>query len=418
MLDRDTWQEVIDTLRQNPWRTLMTASGIFWGVFMLVIMLGFGAGLQRGVSQKMLGFVSNSVYLWGQRTALPFRGFAPGRRVGLNVDDIEALLRGVPGLVHLAPRAQLGGYRDGNDVSYGAKAGNFAVMGDYPALAEIDGISAYRGRFLNRLDLQAERKVAVIGEQVRRVLFQGQPDVLGRYIAIKGIQFKVVGVFDSDRSGQQGDRQNSTVHVPFSTFQRTFNFGGRVGWFAAMARDDVSAEDFEQQLLSVLKRQHLVHPDDRRALGSFNVGAKFARVGKLFLGVRAFTWFVSIATLLAAALGVSNIMLITVKERTREIGVRKALGATPGAIASLVVQETLVLTLVSGYAGLAAGVLMLEGAGRLLVSSDAPMGAPSIDLGVAGLLVLVLLAVGLLAGYAPARFAARIQPVTALAADG
>jgi len=417
MFDLDKWHEIFSTLRHNKLRTAMTACGVFWGVFMLVMMLGFGTGLERGVSKNMIGFVTNSVYMWGQRTSMAYKGLQPGRRVRFSNSDIEALRRGLDGLSALAPRIQLGGWREGNNVAYGSKTGNFGVMGDYPELGVIESIRPTAGRFINELDMRQRRKVVVIGDQVRRVLFEDEQEPIGKYLKIRGVHFQVIGVYASARPGEQGERANGTLHVPFTTFQTTFNAMNQVGWFAVEAKPDISAADVEQRARDLLKAQHGVHPEDDRAIGSFNAAETFNRVDSLFVGVRFFIWFVSIATLFAGALGVSNIMLISVKERTKEIGVRKALGATPASVISLVIQESALLTGLSGYCGLVVGVLTLELAESTLARGNGPLGAPSIDLTAALVATLVVAVTGVIAGIAPARHAARIQPVEALRSE-
>lgn len=412
MFDLDKWQEVFSTLRRNKLRTLMTACGIFWGIFAMVLMLGFGNGLRLGVTRNMDGFVTNSVYVWGQRTSKPYKGLAPGRWVRFKKEDIAAILRQVPQIKALAPRIQLGGWRDGNVVTYGTHQGNFGVMGDYPGVNQVESIVPSRGRLINDLDIARNRKVTVIGAQVARILF-GQQNPIGKYVKIRGVHFQVVGVHRSDRPGEEGDRNNNMLMIPFTTFQAAFSAHNDVGWFGMVAHAHVSAEEMERAVREVLYRQHTIHPDDENALGSYNAAKAFNKVQTLFTGVRFFVWFVSMATLFAGVLGVSNIMLISVKERTKEIGVRKALGATPLSVVSLVVQEAAVLTALAGYVGLVVGVLALELTAASL-TGEGPLGAPSIDLTTALIAAVVLFVAGLIAGIAPAQHAARIQPVQAL----
>jgi len=413
LFDLDKWQEVLHTLRRNKLRTLMTALGVMWGIFMLVLMLGFGNGLERGVMKNMVGFVSNSVYVWGQRTSKPYKGLAPGRSIRFTTRDIAAIENGVSGIWALAPRNQLGGWRDGNNVTYGQKTGNFGVMGDYPALLHIENMDILAGRFINDADMEGKRKVTVIGQHVKEVLF-GAEDPIGKYVKIRGAFFRVVGVHRSNQPGQQGDRANSTLYVPFSTFQVAFNNGQRVGWFAIAALPEVSGEQLEREIRRTLAANHWVHPDDGQAIGSYNAAEKFGRMQNLFRGIRFFIWFVSLATLMAGALGVSNIMLISVKERTREIGVRKAIGATPASIVMMVLQESVVLTALAGYLGLFVGVVTLELVGSLVRGTSGPLAAPEIDFGVALVAGGILMVIGLVAGIAPARHAATIRPVVAL----
>jgi putative ABC transport system permease protein len=417
MFDFDDWQEVLSTLRKNPLRTVMTAWGVFWGAFMLVLMLGFGNGLEDGVTKNMLGFSPNNVYMWGNRTTKPFRGMPQGRWVKLRLEDMESIKRSVASLRALAPRIQLGGWQDGNNVTFGDKTANFAVMGEYPEFAVVEHVNLESGRFINQLDFDGRRKVAVIGAAVKRILFPEGVEALGQFIKVKGVHFQVVGVTGSERAGEQGDRDNNTLQIPFSTFQAAFNSGDRVGWLSARARDGADSDAFDRSLRLAIAASQGFDPTDKLALGSFNTATPFGRVRTLFSGIRFFIWFVSIATLLAGALGVSNIMLVSVKERTREFGVRKALGATPGTIVRQVLQEAGLLTALAGYLGVVVGVLTLELARHFLGDGRGPLGAPSVDIGVALVATLFLSVSGVVAGVAPARHAARIQPVVALRSE-
>lgn len=416
LLDRDTWQEIWATVRKNRLRTALTALGVFWGMFMLLLMLGFGNGLERGVTGNMRGFATNAVYVWGQRTTMPYKGLPPGREVEFTNQDIEALAR-IPGVEHLAPRVQLGGWRDGNNVTRGVKTGNFGVMGDFPEVEVIAPMRFERGRFLNHLDLVERRKVAVIGSGVTDLLFRPGEDPIGQHLKIQGVYFEIVGTFRPRKSGMDADRAANTIHIPFTTFQQAFNFNNKVGWFAITARPEVSAARIEEEVRAVLATRHDIDPTDRHAMGSFNAEKEFRKVTTLFGGIRMFIWFVGLATLLAGAIGVSNIMLIAVKERTKEIGVRKALGATPRSIIGLVLQESIVLTSLAGYLGLIAGVGLLEGMNSLVGEDNAIFANPQVDFRVALLGTAVLVVAGAFAGIIPARHAARIHPVEALRAE-
>lgn len=415
--DLDRWQEVLATLGQNKLRTVLTASGVFWGILLLVIMLGFGQGLWLGAVKSMGSLSHSVVYIWGQNTSLAYAGFKPHRWVRLMTSDTEPLRTEVPGVRRVAPRFEVGGWQEGLSVTRGQLQGNFTVVGDYPEFAHVGLFAGFTGRFINELDMRHRRKAAVIGERVQQILFPGGEDPIGQQIQVRGVAFDVVGTVRVDLPGDEGTRANGTIHVPFPTAQVTFDGDDRVGWFAIQLEPDASAEKVEQDIRSLLKQRRGVHPQDEQALGSYNSGKDAERARRLFSGIRFFTWFVSIATLMAGLLGVSNIMLISVRERTREFGVRKALGATPWSIVSLVIQEAALLTAISGYTGFVAGVGLLELASALIAESNAPLGPPSIDIGT-GLIATVVVAIGgIIAGVVPARHAAAIRPVEALRAE-
>ncbi len=416
MFDLDNWHEVFSTLQKNPLRTAMTAWGVFWGAFMLVVMLGIGRGLEGGVTRNMAGLTANNVYVWGGNTSRPHAGLALARRIRLNADDVPAV-RELPGVEAVAPNVEVGGWRQGTNVSYGEQVSNFGVRGETPDYLKVAVDRPYLGRFINETDLIERRKVVVIGQAVRHVLIPDSVDPIGEYLRIRGVYFQIVGVMASVLGGDEAERADNTVIVPFTTFQLAFNAGGRVGSMAVRAQEGADAEELEKLLRRTLALRHQAHPEDPRAIGSFNLSKQYDRVRTLFRGIQGFVWFVCVCTLLAGALGVSNIMLISVKERTREFGVRKALGATPGSVIALVLQEAGLLTAFAGYLGVVAGVGGLELLSRYTASGEGPLAAPSVNLTAALAAALVLVLAGLLAGIAPARHAARIRPVVALRSE-
>ncbi len=421
ILDRDSWQEIWSVIRKNRLRTALTALGVFWGIFMLLVMVGAGNGLEKGVRRSMRGFATNAIFLWAERTSLPHNGLAPGRRITFDNDDIEPL-RLLPGIRYLAPRNQLGGHRGANNVSRGAKTAAFEVVGDYPEIAHVQSVVLKSGRHLNHLDVVESRKVAVIGKRVRELLFEEGEDPLGQSILIQGVYFQVVGTFESAGTGDEAERMGTTLYTPFSTFQRAFNLGHEVGWFAMTVDPSFRSADVEKAAKRLLAARHQVAPDDTEAMGAFNAEREFQKMSNLFFGIRALIWFVGTATLLAGVVGVSNIMLISVKERTKEIGVRKALGATPSMIVGQILQESVMLTAIAGYLGVSVGVGVLELAGlvvaRAAQGSEPPMFAnPQIGLDVALVATAVLVVSGALAGLIPARNAARVNPVIALRSE-
>ncbi len=419
LFDLDHWQEIKAALLRNRLRTGLTAFGVFWGIFLLMVMIGSGAGLRNGVMRGFAGSATNSFFLWTQRTQKPYAGMPAGRRVQLDNQDVQAIRDKVPEVEIVAPRAQLGGFQGGNNVTRGRKSGGFSVMGDYPEIQRVQSIHVEAGRFLNPIDLEETRKVAVIGTRVRDVLFRPGENTIGQSIVIQGVYFQVIGVFKSMQSGEDGERDTQTVYVPFTTFQRAFNFGGRVGWMAVVSRPEVRASVAEEKVLQLLKSRHKVAPDDLRAFGHFNLEEEYEKVGGLFRGIRILVWLVGIGTLAAGAIGVSNVMLIIVKERTKEIGIRRAVGATPSAVVGQIVFESVILTAVAGYLGLVAGIGVIEIVARLLPSGDGARMFTNPDVGVAEALraLAILVGAGVLAGLAPAQRAVQVSPIVALRSE-
>lgn len=416
MFDFDRWQEVFSTLSHNRVRTFLTAFGVFWGIFLLVVMLGFSKGLWLGATRSMQNLTNNVVYVWGQARALPYRGMKAYSSVPLNVADAEPMRR-VAGVKVLAPGIELGGWQAGVPVTRNEYQGHFRILGDFPEFKHFERFHNFEGRLLNERDMRERRKVAVVGDRVREVLFpekERKRSPIGEYICVRGVYFLVVGTYQTTWPGDSGERALATIHIPFTTFQATYRTNDRVGYFAVELEPDAPALTTEQSLRQVVARNHSVHPEDPTGVGSYNSAKDVERAQRLFAGIVGFTWFVSVATLLAGLLGVSNIMLISIKERTSEFGVRKALGATPGAIVSLVLQEALVLTALAGYAGLVVGVIGLRVANGILKNDDGPLGPPSIELGTAVVAALVVVLGGIVAGVVPARRAVSVPAVEAL----
>jgi putative ABC transport system permease protein len=414
--DRDHWQEILEALGRNKMRTFLTAFGVFWGIFMLMVMLGSGTGLSNGVEAGFSDGATNSFFIWSQRPSKPYRGLLPGRELHLDLGDVAAIQAQVPEVEVLCPRNQLGGWRGNNNITRGRKAGAFVVYGDYPEIARLQSVRMVAGRFLDALDLSERRKVAVLGPRAREILFGPEEDPLGQDIRISGVYFKIIGVFAPRRSGEDREDDVQSIFVPFTTFQSAFNFGDRVGWFAATSREGSPASVAEEKTLALLRERHRVAPDDSRAFGHFNVEQEFGKVRGLFAGIRLLIWIVGTGTLAAGVIGVSNIMLVIVRERTNEIGVRRAVGATPWAIMTQVVFESLVLTSVAGYLGLVAGVAAIEATSRLVGDGAEMFKNPEVSLQAALQTLAILVLSGLLAGLFPARRAVQSTPVEALRA--
>jgi putative ABC transport system permease protein len=374
LLDLDHWHEILQSLRRNRLRTLLTACGVFWGVFMLVVMLGFSRGLQKGVEGDFAIFAINTVFVWGQQTGLPYAGRQPGRPVQLTLDDAERVRR-VEGVDLVLPRNFLGAFGGRSVVSRRQKSESFGVSGEEEEYLRLEPLDIARGRFLNPRDLTEGRKVAVVGRRVVSALFDDGADPLGEGISINGIAFQVVGVYRTDESGPRGDWLAGRVFVPRTTFSRVFAQGNRIGGMAVLVGGRPSTE-VEEEVRALLRARHHIHPDDVRALGSFNREKEFRKVDNLFLAIKGVGWFVGLLTLLAGALGVSNIMMIVVAERTREIGIRKAVGATPLSVVGQIVAESTLLTALAGYLGLVAGVAVMELVATVMRSLPMPANGP------------------------------------------
>ena len=423
MIDRDLWREVWQTLISNRLRTLLTASGIFWGVFILIVMLGFGNGIEDGVENSLSGYATNTIYIWSHRTSQPWQGLSPGRRLKLTNDDTAALERQVPNIGTLAPRIRLASWRGRNDVSSGSKVTDAEVSGDIPQYRNILPMNIENGRFLNQLDLHQKRKVAVIGERIHHDLFGASVDPIGQQIEIRRISFTVIGVFKPRRYGDDPERMGSLVFTPLSTFQQVFNQGRDIGFYAMVPAPGFTSGEVGDQIKAVLKQRHRVAPEDNRAFGDWNTEREYLRIRNLFRGIRTFIWTVGIATLLAGVLGVSNIMLIAIRERQREFGIRKSLGATPASVMSMILLETSTLIGIAGALGLffgLAGLALIDVLTRPITSSrsaEVLFSAPKVDLNVVFTMLLVLTCAALLATLIPARHAMQISPVEALRAE-
>jgi putative ABC transport system permease protein len=417
MFDLDRWQEIYHVLSKNKLRTFLTAFGVFWGIFMLVIMMGSGDGLKNGVSQNFGDMATNSVFIWAQQTSVPYKGFTRGRRFDYENADVRALSDAIPEIKFLAPRTNVGGFNGASSVIRGLKSGSFQIFGDYPVFDSIDPVNLLRGRFLNEMDIKEKRKIVVIGDRVRELLFEKNENPINQYIQINGVYFKVVGLFKSKRNGEAASYDNQRIHMPFTTCQKTYNMGDAIGFFNITSKDGIPVAVVESKAINVLKKRHAIAPKDDAAIGHFNLEVEYKKMVGLFFGIKVLVWIVGIGTLLAGVIGVSNIMLVVVKERTKEIGIQRALGATPWVIISQVITEAVVLTTFSGYFGLTLGVGLLELINYLLEKSGANTEMflhPGINFNIAVTALCILVLAGAFAGLVPARKAVSVKPIDAL----
>ncbi|MEL7001270.1 MAG: ABC transporter permease [Bacteroidota bacterium] len=416
MFDLDKWEEIWLTIKKHKLRTVLTAFGVFWGIFMLVILLGAGNGLHNGVMQNF-NIAKNAVFVWTETTSVAYAGFQSGRPIALTNDDYKALQQ-VKEIKTIAPRAAVSFRFGGNQITmkYDKNAVSYPLMGDYPSYLDIQPLLITEGRFINHFDIQKKRKVAILGRRVKDDLFQDR-EAIGEFIKINGIPFKVVGIFDSRAAGENSLNDIQIVHIPLTTAQQTFNMGQNIGWFGFIPNEGVRGADLEEIVKDVFRKRHKISPDDRQALGSVNIEQEFRETQGLFTGISAFSWLVAIGTILAGMIGVGNIMLIIVKERTKEIGIRKSIGAKPWSIISMIIQESLVITGASGYLGLVFGVALIEGISYAMENFGMQsefFANPEIDFQAAISAITVLLISGVVAGLIPGIKAARVNPVMAL----
>lgn len=415
MFDLDKWQEIYSVLSKNKFRTALTAFGVIWGVFMLLVMMGGGSGLQNGVTQNFDDMASNSLFIWTQRTTIPYKGFPQGRSFNFKNDDTEALLKNIHEIKYLAPRAQSGGHRGTSNVVRGLKTGGFSINGDVPAFFKIKTYKIIKGRLINQNDIDDNRKVAAIGRRVYESLYDSDEEPIGSHIEINGVYFTVVGLFEPKRMEGNDDEDAQSIFIPLTTFQRTFNWGDIVGWYSINIVDGVKATDMEDKLLSFLASRHNVSPEDKHAFGYWNTEREFTKINGLFRGIKALIWFVGLGTLIAGVIGISNIMLVIVKERTKEFGIKRALGATPFSIISQILTESVLITAIAGGIGLILGVLTVEVINKLMQGNEGQMFAnPEVDLNIALWAIGILIFSGALAGLLPAFRAVSTRPIEAL----
>jgi len=416
IFERDNWQEIFATIRKNKLRTTLTMLGVFWGIFMLVIMLGSGNGLRHGVLKEFGGTATNSFFVWAQPTSKSYMGMKPGRTYNFDLADLEALKQ-IKELEIVSPYNQLGGHDGSNNVVRGVKTAASQINASYPNSDKINKIKIKMGRSLNELDIKENRKICVIGSRVHELLFKKNENPIGEYIRINGVYFKVIGLTVTTASGEDAREESTRISIPFTTFQNAFHFGDVVGWFAIKSRDDVPAEIAEKKVIKILQAHHKISPDDQKAIGHWNMAKEYNKLNGLFNGISVLIWIVGCGTLLAGVIGISNIMLIVVKERTKEIGVKRALGAIPSQIIGQILIEAVFLTSISGYFGLLAGIGLLEGLNSMIGNSGGMFSNPTVDFGVAIKSLLILIFSGGIAGLIPASKAVAIKPVEALRAE-
>ncbi len=405
MFDIDKWQEIFSTIRKNKLRTFLTGFSVAWGIFMLIILLGSGRGLENGVQIQFERDATNSIWIYRGQTSMPYKGLKPGRRIKFTNEDYDYSKREIKNIENLSSRLSI--FQQQN-LSYKSEYGNFGIVAVHPGTKQLENVDILEGRFLNDLDVEANRKVVIVSTDVKNALFK-DGDFLGEYIKINNIPFRVVGLFEDS-----SERDNQRVYIPVSTAQKIYT-GGREIHNLAFTTGDASMEEsleIENDIRAKFAARHKFDKDDQRALFINNNVEEYEKFQNLFAGIRLFVWIIGIGTIIAGIVGVSNIMLIVVKERTKEIGIRKAIGATPRSIVGLILLESILITGFAGYVGLVLGVGLLELLSPHIQSEF--FANPEADFRIAVSATILLIVSGALAGFVPARKASSIKPIEAL----
>ena len=413
LFDRDLWFEIFHTLGKNMFRTFLTMLGVIFAMMILVLLLGSANGMSNGFDKIFAGTASNSLFVWGQRTSEPYKGFERGRRIRYKIEDATILKEQIPEIEVLAPRIELGSHRDVVTVYRKGQTSGSAVYGDYPEIDNITKKKLVEGRFLNDNDIEYSKKVCVIGEETFKLLFEKGEDAIGQDIRINGVFFTVVGIYKPNNNINI-DGENA-VFIPFTTFQKSFNTGDRMGWMAISVESGTKVAVVEKQIKAILKNKYDIAPNDERAIGSFDMSEIFNNISAFTNVLKGFSFFVGIFTLLAGVIAISNILLITVKERTKEIGVRRALGATPAVVKRQIVVEAIVLTAFAGLIGFAISVGILAILNGLWGSGeDFPFVNPMVSIPQFSISFLLMVGLSVLIGLLPANRAIKVRPIEAL----
>ncbi len=415
IFDADTWDEIFESISKNRTRTIITTIGVFWGIFIYIALAGSATGLENGFDDAFSGLSKNSMGVWVQSTSIPYKGFEEGRRFPFRLSDVDYLKDRVPEIEYISPGLQAGAFSGSPPrVTRGIKSDNFNLFGNFPTQANISVIKIYDGgRYINDEDIKYERKVAVIGEGTQERLFDQDEDPIGQNIIINDVNFKVVGI--EKFSEGQGFGSDSDITIPYTTFARMYNRGDRFGFMFLSGYDYVNPKNLEETVLDNLKVLKTVSPDDDRAFGTFNIGSLFESIIKFSSGMIFLSLVVGIATIFAGVIGIGNIMLIAVKERTNELGIRRALGATPGQVKVQIVLESVFLTIIAGIIGIIVGALLLFliniGTANL---EDFPFTNPTVPLAIVFGAFATMVTLGTLIGLIPAERAVSIKPIEAL----
>ena len=418
MFDVDNITEIWQTIARNKTRSLLTAFGVFWGIFILVILLACGNGFDNGIRSQVEGFATNSTFIIPTNTTEAYKGYQKGRSWELNMSDMEAIKRKVKGVDMISPISSNYSYNGENNVFYGIKGGNFGMKGVLPNYNDIDRGKILYGRFINETDINESRKVCVLGKKVYEDIIGADKNPLGLMIKANGIYYQVIGVIESYNANVSvGGSMNETVILPLTTMQIAYHTGDKFDFFVFTTARGYKTKELQEEVKTLLRERHDIAPTDEGAFMCFDFEQLFKVFEYLFLGIKILIWIVGIGTLLSGVVGVSNIMLVTIKERTREIGVRRALGAKPGIIIRQVMSESLLLTVLAGIVGLVIGVAIMAVVAGFVGTKPSPdvmFLDPQIGFGAAIAATVIIVLSGLLAGVLPAMRAIQIKAIDAI----
>lgn len=414
LFDRNTWQEIFGSISKNKTRTVITVIGVLWGIFIYIALSGAAKGMDNGFESMFETIAKNSMFVWAQSTSMPNEGYKTGRQMQLKLGDATMIKNRIPQVEYIAPRNVMGFFGSPPaNIGRKNKTGSYTLYGDFPEFTKIAPKKIYDGgRFINDEDIEKARKVAVIGERTQKELFEKEENPIGGFIKVDEVYFQVVGVHKFEPGGGFGG--DGDIFIPFSTFKKLYNTGENVGWFSIAAYDDADVLKVEENIKNLLKNIHHVHPDDDRAFGSFNLGEQFNKIVGFADGITFLSLVVGIATILAGVIGIGNILLISVKERTKELGVRRALGATPAEVRNQIILESVFLTVIAGIMGIIIGAATLSMINSFTQDIDFPYTNPTVPIPYVLGALAIMVVLGTLIGLIPAQRAVSIKPIDAL----
>lgn len=417
LFSSDTWQEIYYSLSNNKLRTFLTMIGVGWGMFLYVSLLGAAKGMENGFNKLFSGFATNSIFMWAQETNIPYDGFPKGRKLNLRLKDIDLLENKINQIDYISPQSARGNFGNPPEqIARNGKSATYQVTGDYPIGNKISEKKLMFGRYINDPDVTSSKNVVVIGQEVYKNLFDADKNEnpIGKSVTIKGIFFTVIGVFKVGTSGGPLESDQS-AYIPFSTYNKIYNAGDVADFFAIVSKPEANLIEVENLAKTELKKEYNASPEDTNAFGSFNLGKEFKKLTGFLTGMQLLTITVGTLTILAGVIAISNILLITVKERTKEIGIRRALGAKPSEVRNQILLESVVITLSSGLIGFLFGIFLLMGLNALTANNDKfPFYNPTVDYGNVFSALAIMLVLGLLIGMIPAQRAVKIKPIEAL----